>query len=249
MHRTPAQTGHFGRSWHELKQTEPCFAAPVPFILAPSPRLSLCGAKGVMKIKVDTSKLALVGPGASGGWESAPAVRRREKLDAVREMRALGLVQIELRRLMRRLANAASARTITDNWPTVGEDRAVLLAAADLSQALAEILLGASPRGQAELAMAALEAVRDTDFPDRASRELRAFAGALHARVAKMPKQSRPHSFTEIIRALIEIAGHRLGSPTTWPESKFRRACVAAFVLAGTPGSPDRAIRAVYGTP
>jgi hypothetical protein len=198
-----------------------------------------------VKVTLDTDKLRL--PGAGAGWEGVadPSRQRAGAIEALRELASLGLTGSEVRRLLRRIAVESTANAIVQRWPTVGEDRAVLRAAADLAQALALVLAGASPKAQAEMATAAHLALRDPTYSDRAARDLLHFSVGLRQRIANMPTQGRRKSPVSIVRAVHEVAGSRLGSVTHWPEAPFRRACVAALTLAGRPGFPDNAIKAL----
>jgi len=196
-----------------------------------------------MKLKIDTDKLHLPGPGAAALWEPRLSSRRAERLAGVRELRSLGLPGAEIRCIFRQLAIVAGVREVTRQWPTVDQDRQALQAAAELSQALATVLEGASSRAQAEIAAAACR-LRDESLPQGLCVGLRLLAAALQQRIGLMPKQSRRRAPIEIVRVVAEVCGRRLGKVTTWEEGPFRRACVAAFSIAGLPTSPDKAIAA-----
>jgi hypothetical protein len=150
---------------------------------------------------------------------------------------------LEIRRLLRALTHAAMTMDLRGGWPTLVEDHAVLCAAADLAQGLAEIFQGASPRAQSEFATAAKRALGDPAYPDEAQTCLTLFAAALRARTSEKPPQARRQPAVEIVRAVSTVAGHRLGAVSWSDGTPFRRACVAAFALAGRHASPDRAIQ------
>lgn len=196
-----------------------------------------------MKVKIDTGKPQQ--EQESAAWVTPAKVDRAEKLQAVRELRALGLASFDVRRLLRRLAEEVTAAAIVATWPTVTEDKATLRAAAELAQGLAEVLGRASPRASAELATAGLQGLGNCMFPDSAAEDLSKFAAAVRLRIESMPDQTRREAPKRFVRAVRQVAGHKLGAETTYPEGAFRRACVAAFALAGVWTSPDAAIRAV----
>lgn len=196
-----------------------------------------------MKIKINTSRLQQ--EHESAAWVTPAKVARAERLEAVCELRALGLTSFEVRRLFRRLADEVTAAAIVATWPTVTEDKATLRAAADLAQGLAEVLGRASPRASTELATAGLQGLGNCMFPDSAAQDLAKFAAAVRLRIESMPDQTRREAPRRFVRAVRQVAGHKLGAETTYQEAPFRRACVAAFALAGVWTSPDAAIRAV----
>lgn len=198
-----------------------------------------------MKIRIDTTKLALPGDGAGAEWGWQSKVPRAVKLAAVRELIEIGLCPHDVRRLVRRLGDEKTAMGIVLNWPTVTQDKASLKAVVELARGLGVVLADASPRAQAQIATAALTALGDATFPHTLPSELARFAAALQGRIDKMPKQSRREAPKRLVNAVVVIAGQKLGKITTWPESPFRRACVAAFQLAGVSTSPDNAIKAI----
>jgi len=203
-----------------------------------------------LKIKLDTDALKLPGPGAAAGWGTPlprHAAAREGRLGAVHELRNAGLSLRQVKALLRTLEHEHSTRAITTKWPTVGEDRKVLQAVADLAECLAIVLRGASPNAQAQIETAAHVVLRDWSYPRRARAELAVFARGLRARLDKMPAQSRNRSPVGIVRALLLVAGQTLPEPTTEQSSRFYTACRAAFTLAGVTTSPDRAIRALDG--
>jgi hypothetical protein len=164
--------------------------------------------------------------------------------EACSELAKLGLTSADVQSLVARLTHGSTSSNITDAWPTVGEDRAVLDAAKSLAGALAHILRNASPKAQAEFATAALQSTLDAALPNRWASQLQAFASGVERRIDAMPKQARARPATWIVRVVASVVGDKLGVVTKYPDSKFRRACVEAFALAGRTGSPDRAIEA-----
>lgn len=197
-----------------------------------------------MKVIVDTSKLKLPGLGAFTAWERPLPVSSPGLQAACNELAEVGLTAADVQTLVARLTHESTSSSITDAWPTVGEDRAVLAAAQSLAGALAHILRNASPKAQAEFATAALQSALDAALPNRWAGQLQAFASGVERRIGAMPKQARARPATWIVRVVASVVGDKLGAVTKYPGSKFHRACVAAFALAGRAGSPDRAIEA-----
>lgn len=194
-------------------------------------------------VRVDLGKLHLPGPGAGAGWVASPRVEASAEAEALESLVAAGLDDAMIASLKRRLALESTTHREASDWPTVGQDREALAAAATLARALSTILVNASPRAEAELATAALQALRDPLAVQRLADEIAALGEAIEARVQKLPAQTRAAPRIGIVIALRDVAGQVLPAPTTNPESPYYRACCAAFVLAGYPASPDKAIR------
>lgn len=193
-------------------------------------------------------KAKFPGPGAAAGWAAArkPRGGRDDRLAAVRELRKLGIPWRDIRRLIRRLREADAARTIIAAWPSATEDRLALVEVQRAAGRLATIIDGLSPRARAELSTALLGAGRDVNAHGHVAEGARGIEFAMMAWLTQHPPgQDRREAPVHLVRAVAETIGVRLGPPSRAPNSRFRRAAVAAFVLAGCPGSPDRAIDAL----
>ena len=201
-----------------------------------------------MKIKIDTGKLALPGPNAAD-WvvpEKVTSERRaKDRQLALEQLAALGLAQAEIDNLLSRIDDDNASHKVIAGWPTVGADKAALLAAADLAQALATVLDGLSPRAHAEALTASLKAFGNVDARIVLSRSARLLAAAMHLRIENLPTQSRNRPRTQLARMVYALGPDVLGQPTTGPESPFYRACQQVFILAGQHSSPDNAIKAL----
>lgn len=158
----------------------------------------------------------------------------------MRELRGAGLCGSEIRQVLRRLLAWVAAHKITAAWPSISEDRRVLMAVVDHARALETLLGGLSPRAGLEVQSACWEATRDHDALLRLRPTLTVAAAVLDRRVGALPTQSRRAAPTEPIRIIDEVAGYRLGKPTR-RDGQFRRVCEAVFKLIGL-ASPDRAI-------
>lgn len=214
-----------------------------PKVAAAKSRDLAAATRGAHVVRVDLRALRLPGPGAGAGWVHEPRIRANDRTEAISVLRAAGLDVGMVDSLQRRLALDSTTHKESSDWPTVGEDRRVLTAAAELARALSTVLSGASPVAEAELATAALSALRDPLAVGRLADELARLGAAVDERVQAMPKQSRARPRVGIVIALHDVAGDVLPVPTTRPDSPFYLACCAAFVLAGYPASPDKAIR------
>lgn len=194
----------------------------------------------VDKLSIDLGKLHLPGP-PRADWVVDPTVRSDAEAQAIRDLRDAGLSDEVIGALRRRLALEYSVHRHEATKPTVGEDRRVLEAAADLTDALALILRNASTTAKAEITAALWKASRR--YRRDEAHDLQVFADELRQRAEQMPQQTRNRPNIGIVWALDEVAGSILPAPTT-QHGRYLQACRAAFVLAGRPSSPDRAIRA-----
>lgn len=188
--------------------------------------------------------LELPGPQAAY-WTAAeaPPLPTTDEAEAIAELKAVGLTVTMIDSLRAMLKVGAGGNRVAADWPTNSQDQAVLATVAALSEGLAGLLSRASPRADAELCAAAAGALRDVLAPGRLAGELRLFGVAVQQRADQM-EQSRQHARADIVAAVVHVAGHVLPKPTKSHESRFHRACVAAFRLSGLPSSPDKAIDA-----
>jgi hypothetical protein len=198
-----------------------------------------------LKVLVNTDRLRLPGGGSAELWPPGPQPERRRppraiRAEAVRELLQLGVTPIEIRRLVRRIEEESRQRAAEEAWPSQADDRKVLCAVSDLAEALACIFQGASPRARAEIA----EAASDPWLPSVLQAQLKQLAGSLRRRTEQPLQPIRREAPRFLPIAVQDVIGHRIGNPSKWPASPFRRACVAAFALTGRTGSPDRAIEA-----
>lgn len=190
-------------------------------------------------IKVDLKALSLPGPGAAVSFAARPLISGEDRANSIRELLAVKIPQAQVDELLSMIEVESSVRDTVNAWPTAGEDKEVLLAGAALTEGLAKVLRGASPKAGAEIATAEhLAAVRCPSPKD-----LVALARSLRARANKI-EQTRRAAWLELVIALDRVVGRFLPAPSKSPSSRYYRACKATFVLAGCYTSPDKAIEA-----
>lgn len=195
------------------------------------------------QVRVDLDRLALPGASVIDVRDvPPPSVSDADRSAALEELRECGLPEVTIGKLLGHLESSSPVR-IVGCWPTVGEDRKTMEAAVTLANALATVLRDASTMAQSRFLTAAYQA-EIGHTPSELRRKLEFFAIGLQAQLRSMPKRSRTASRSDIVAALKAFGGDALGAPTTGPESKFYRACCAAFKLAGISTGPDAAIRA-----
>lgn len=174
------------------------------------------------------------------------SIAQREKIEF---LRSAGISHARIEALRRRLLDERATFILYQSnakagagWPTVGQERRALADLADLAEALTAALDGASPRGQAEIATAALLELGDPTRPLLLARELRLLALGLRKRIEKVP--AMPKVPVGFVRAVVDVLGEAAGKPSTATNSKFMNTCRAAFVLASWDKDPKRAVEA-----
>lgn len=174
------------------------------------------------------------------------SLAQREKIEL---LRSAGVSHAQIEALRRRLLDERATFLLYQSnskagtgWPTVGQEQRALADLADLAEALTAALDGASPRGQAEIATAALMELGDATRPPLLARELRLLALGLRRRIEKVP--TMPKMPIGFVRAVVEVLGDAAGKPSSATNSKFMTVCKAAFVLAGWDKDPKRAVEA-----
>lgn len=127
---------------------------------------------------------------------------RASAAGALRMLRRRRLSNEMIKNLVAVLQVERSRDKIVDAWPTAGQDRQAIIAVRDACKAFESAIGGLSPRAQAEFATASLAAFGHVVLDSAAASAMRALGGAMDARLAKMPKQSRRAAFANIVDAV-----------------------------------------------
>lgn len=138
---------------------------------------------------------------------------------------------------------ALDLETDSQEQPTIGESRKVMLRISELADALSTALNGAPEMVRAELTVIGLKSFGDWQKAERLSSEILVLALASRERAEKLPAQTRPSSYRYLVSGIAaeaETAGIALSDSE---HSKFAAICRCVFESVGIYQDPRGSIR------